>query len=54
MIDPLYCTTCGIEIGEGCECAERVFWSGPYCEFTGRENCDCSYCKADAAGEDEE
>ena len=51
MIEPLYCTQCGTEIGEGCECA--VFWNGPHCELTGRENCDCEYC-APSAEEDEE
>ncbi len=51
MMEPLYCTRCGFEIGDGCSC-EECMGPGPYCDVTGQLNCDCQFCQP-AAGTEE-
>ena len=47
--EPIYCTTCGTEIGDGCACANNDWGVGSFCHFCGAEGAnegECAACRA--------
>lgn len=48
MAEPLYCSGCGVEIGDGCECTCDDEESGQFCEVCGTGanpyGYGCEYC----------